>query len=484
MDPTVVALLVSHDGARWLPAVIDGIRGQTVPVDGVVCVDTGSRDESVDLLLDAFDEVATVSARTSYPEAVRIGLEQVPVDAAEWVWLLHDDSNPAPEALAHLLAAAAADRRADVLGPKLREWPSLKRLLEVGVTISGTGRRETGLEAGEYDQGQHDEARAVLAVNTAGMLVRRRVFDELGGLDDNLPMFGNDLDFGWRAAAAGVRTIVVPQAVVFHAEAAHRGVRSTPLTGRHTHFQERRAALFTLLANAPARALPWQVVRLFFGTLLRMVGFLVVRSAGEALDELGALFSVYVSPGEIRRARAARTTAGEHDAKPLLAPWWVPYRHGLDFVGDIAAAATNQAQDIADRRRAAKEAAAPAPIRRPVVMDDDETALEDTGLVARFFTNPLALALSLVVVLSVIGAREAFGHVAGGGLAPAPASASDLWRLWTESWHPLGTGTGIPAPAYVAPLAVVGSLLGDSAAAAVSALLLLAVPLALWGAWR
>ncbi len=484
MNPTVVALLVSHDGTRWLPAVIDGIRGQTVAVDGVLCVDTGSRDDSVDLLLDAFDEVATVSARTAYPEAVRVGLEQVPADAAEWIWLLHDDSNPAPDALAQLLAAAAVDQQADVLGPKLREWPSLKRLLEVGVTISGTGRRETGLEAGEYDQGQHDEVRAVLAVNTAGMLVRRRVFDGLGGLDDNLPMFGNDLDFGWRAAAAGVRTVVVPKAVVFHAEAAHRGVRRTPLTGRHTHFQERRAALFTLLANAPARALPWQVVRLFFGTLLRMTGFLVVRSAGEALDELAALFSVYFSPAEIRRARRTRTTSGEHDLKPLLAPWWLPYRHGLDFVGDIAAAATNQAQDIADRRRVAKEAAAPAPIRRPVVVDDDEAALEDTGLVARFFTNPLALALSLVVVLSVIGAREAFGHVTGGGLAPAPASARDLWRLWTESWHALGTGTGIPAPAYVAPLAVVGSVLGGSAAAAVSALLLLAVPLALWGAWR
>ena len=90
-----------------------------------------------------------------------------------------------------------------------------------------------------------------------------------------------------------------------------------------------------------------------------MLGFLVVRSAGEAFDEVGALFSIYLSPGQIRRARRARaSTAGDHDPRPLLAPWWVPYRHGLDFVGDIAAAATNQAQDVADRRRAAKEAEA------------------------------------------------------------------------------------------------------------------------------
>jgi GT2 family glycosyltransferase len=484
VNPTVVALLVSHDGARWLPNVIKGLRGQSVPLDSVVCVDTSSRDGSDDLLLDAFDEVATASGRTSYPEAVQLGLEQIALDDAEWIWLLHDDSNPAPDALEQLLAAAADDPGADILGPKLREWPSLKRLLEVGVTISGTGRRETGLEAGEYDQGQHDEVRQVLAVNTAGMLVRRRVFDRIGGLDRHLPIFGNDLDFGWRAARAGARTLVVPGAVVFHAEASHRGVRRTPLTGRHTHYQERRAALFTLLANSPARALPWRFVRLFLGTLLRMAGFLFVRAAGEALDDLAALLSVYFSPGELRDARRERArVGGDTDPRALLAPVWVPYRHGLDFVGDIAAAVTNQAQDVADRRRAAKEAAAPTPaVRRHVV--DEEGPEEDTGIVARFFTSPLALSMTLVVVLSIFGAREAFGHVSGGGLAPAPANASDLWRLWTESWHPLGNGTGVPAPAYVVPLAALGSLLGGSAAAAVSATLLLAVPLALWGAWR
>jgi GT2 family glycosyltransferase len=483
VHPAVVALLVSHDGERWLPAVIDGLRAQTSPVDRVVAVDTGSRDESPDLLLDAFDEVVTLTGRAAYPEAVRTGLEQVAPDEAEWVWLLHDDSNPAPDALARLLAAAAADPGADILGPKLREWPSLKRLLEVGVTISGTGRRETGLEPGEYDQGQHDENHASLAVNTAGMLVRRRVLDDLGGFDDNLPIFGNDIDFGWRAAARGHRTVVVPGAIVFHAEAAHRGARRTPLTGRHTHYQERRAALFTLLANAPARKLPWQVIRLFVGTLVRMLGFFIVRSPGEALDDLAALFSVYFSPNEIRRARRARRNTGDHDPRPLLAPWWLPYRHGLDFVGDFVSAAFNQAQDVADRRRSAKEAEAPVPIRRPTVVDEDAPEA-DSGLVARFFTNPLAVALTLVVVLSVFGAREAFGHVTGGGLAPAPAQATHLLHLWTESWHPLGTGTAVPAPAYVAVLGLLGWLLGNSAAAAVSAVLLLAVPLGIWGAWR
>ena len=220
---SVTALLVSHDGARWLPAVLAGLTGQTLPVDRVVAVDTTSRDDSVDLVRDALGRaglegpravVDVVPGSTSYPAAVRHGLGLAPAepDGEEWVWLLHDDSNPDPSALAELLAAAEEHPDAAALGPKLREWPSLRRLLEVGLTITGTGHRETGLERGEYDQGQHDAVREVLAVNTAGMLVRRSVLESLGGLDEELPIFGNDIDFGWRAASAGHRLARRPPA--------------------------------------------------------------------------------------------------------------------------------------------------------------------------------------------------------------------------------------------------------------------------------
>lgn len=487
MGSSVSALLVNHDGARWLPAVIDGLRSQRTPVDDVVAVDTTSRDGSADLLHDAFGAVVSAPGSTSFPEAVALGLEEIQRRGSEpeWVWIVHDDANPDPGALAALLAAAEADPGVDVLGPKLREWPSLRRLLELGITISGTGRRETGLERGEYDQGQHDHVREVLAVNTAGMLVRRSVLEQLGGLDPQLPIFGNDIDFGWRAAMAGHRTVVVPDAVVFHAEAAHRGLRRTPLTGRHTHYQERRAALYTLLVNARRRSLLWLTVRLAFGTLLRMVGFLLVRAVGEALDELAALLSIYSHPGQVRTARRRRRELGldEHRARPLLAPWWVPYRHGLDFLGDLVAAATNQAQDLAERRRAAAAEHAPASVVvRPRSEEDELT--EDTGVVARFLTSPIALGLALVVVVGLVGARAALGDVAGGGLSPVPAGVSDWWRLHTETWHPLGTGTAVPAPPYLPVLMLLGLVLGGSPSAAVSAVLVLAVPLGLWGAWR
>ncbi len=493
--PSVAVLLVSHDGSRWLPGVLEGLAEQADLVSRVVAVDTGSRDESVELLAEALSEhfpgrgvVLTAPPGTSYPQAVEVGVDHIAglteldTEAPDWIWLLHDDSRPAPGALAALLEVASVRTGAAVLGPKLREWPSLLRLLELGVTISGTGRRETGLERGEYDQGQHDEVREVLAVNTAGMLVRRAVLEELGGFDHQLPIFGNDIDFGWRAAARGHTTLVVPQAVVFHAEAAHRGVRQTPMTGRHTHYQERRAAIYTLLVNGPGRTLPLRVGRLVLGTLLRMLGFLVVRSPGEALDDLAALVSVLSRPSVLRSARADRAGGEPDRAKPLLPPWWVPYRHGLDFVADLVAAVTNQAADVAERRRIAAAERDPSSQAATRVRTDEDDELTDTGIVARFLTNPVAIVLSLVVLVSLAGAHTAIGSVTGGALAPVPSDAGDWWGLHLHSWHRLGLGTDVPAPPYVVVLALMATVVGTTWA--VSVLMLLAVPFALWGSWR
>jgi glycosyltransferase involved in cell wall biosynthesis len=188
----VTVLVVSHDGSRWLETVLDAVATQTRRPDGVLAVDTGSTDGSVDLLHRRLgnDGFVTAPAHVSYGAAVARGLEVLPPPAPgedAWIWLLHDDSAPAPDALERLLATAADQPGVDVLGPKLREWPSLRRLLEVGVTISGTGRRETGLERGEYDQGQHDRQRDVLAVNTAGMLAPAPVQDSARHDDERDP---------------------------------------------------------------------------------------------------------------------------------------------------------------------------------------------------------------------------------------------------------------------------------------------------------
>jgi GT2 family glycosyltransferase len=486
---TVTALLVSHNGARWLPAVLEGLLAQTRAPDRVVAVDTGSTDATPRLLRDRLPAgaVLDVPADTSFPAAVEHALAHRPTtadDEAEWLWLLHDDSRPAPDALEQLLRAADENPTVAILGPKVREWPSLRRLLEVGVTTGGTGRRETGLERGEYDQGQHDRPRDVLAVGSAGMLVRRDVLVALGGFDPRLPVFGNDLDLGWRAARAGHRTMVVPAAVVFHVEAAHRGVRRTPLTGA-VRRGERRAALYTLLVNCAPAALPFVAVRLVLGSLLRVLGLLLVRAPRDAYDELAALVTTCLRPDRVvagRRARRRTVTVPARDVRHLLAPFWLPYRHGLDLLTDIASAVLHQAADVTAARRTART----APAETGPVPSEAQALPADTGLLARLVTSPVAAVFGGLTLVAVLGMRGVIGSgtLSGGALLPAPGSAAAWWGLYSSSWHEIGVGSAAAAAPYVLPLAAAGGLLLGKAWLLVDVLFLLCVPLAAWGAHR
>ena len=69
----------------------------------------------------------------------------------------------------------------------------------------------------------------VSAVTAACMLLRREVFDELGGLDEKaLSVAFNDVDFCLRIRGAGYRIVWTPFAELYHYESASRGLETTP----------------------------------------------------------------------------------------------------------------------------------------------------------------------------------------------------------------------------------------------------------------
>ncbi|QMW65582.1 glycosyltransferase family 2 protein [Mumia sp. ZJ1417] len=474
--PSVTAVIVCRNGAGWLPLVLDALASLAHLPQAVVAVDVSSTDQTREILARYLHSasIRTAPPGTGFGDAVRVALEgSAPTD---WVWLLHDDSAPGPDALAHLLDQATQSEDIGIAGPKLREWPSLKRLLEVGVTISGTGARETGLERGEPDQGQHDRPRDVLAVSTAGMLVRRRVLEDLGGFDPRLPLFFDDIDLGWRAARRGYRVRVAPSSVFFHVEAAATGLRPGSLAPRPRR-EMRRAATYTLLANASRPGFFWQSVRLFLGTLLRALVLLLAKAPREAADEIFGVLAVYRRPFAMLAARRRRAAAARVDARSvrerLLPSPLIPYRHGLDALGELVNTLVGPAPEMTGRRAAVE--------LRP---EDDDEELPTTGsYLSRhpWLTTMLVLTLvAFVASRSVIGS----GFLMGGALLPAPDGAGAWWSFFTAGSHDVSIGSDVPAPGYVVPLALLATLLGGNADLAVSIVVLAGALLAALTAHR
>ncbi|GAA2992916.1 glycosyltransferase family 2 protein [Streptosporangium longisporum] len=472
---TVTAIVVSHDGSRWLGETLEALLRQTRPVDRVVGVDNGSRDGSADLLTRSLGPraVLTLPRSTGFGEAVTEVLDRLgPGGGREWIWLLHDDCAPDAHALQILLEAADSDPKAAVLGPKLRDWVDRRLLLEVGFTVDRTGRRDTGLEAREFDQGQYDGTRDVLAVSTAGMLIRRDVWEEVGGLDPALPLFRDDLDLCWRVRVAGYRVQNVTRAVAWHAEAATRRRRRITASGDHPRRLDRRNALFVVMVNLPPRALPWALVRNLFGSLLRTVLFLVAKQPANALDEFLAFGSVFGHPVRMIKARRTRSRgrgSGAVATARLLTPAGAGYRRLVDRARNYLAGAGFV--ESAGRHHAVAA-------QRP--QEDGEELLADTGVMQRVFGNPGVLLFLALTLVTLIAERALNGgaRLGGGALVPAIGGASDLWDLYREGYHRTGLGTDAWAPPYVAVLAALSTVLFGKTWLAVSVLLLGCVPLA------
>ena len=484
----VTAVLVSHDGQRWLPETLAAMRAQANLALRVVAVDTGSTDGSVATLTEALGATSVVALPrdTSFARAVQAGLDAfagVPdppgtkEPVTRWVWLLHDDSAPAPDALAQLLAAADESPSLAAIAPKALSWDG-RRLVEVGLTVDSSGRVHTGLEPREVDQGQHDDTGDLLAAGTAGLLVRRDVWDRLGGLDEAFSPFGDDVDFGWRLNAVGERMRLAPKAIVRHASAVADGKRSEDAAPGRPGALARRHGMQLVLANTSRNLAPLLLLRYVVESLVRApVLLLLARRPGAAIDELVALGGVLAHPRVVidaRRRRRGRLTS-HAEVRPLLAGAAMRWR----IFGDRVAEAFrgSQAAEQRSRRRAPVEAAVVE--SGPVAAEAESLTLGDAGALLRLFRQPAVMLAVALTLLGLVADRSILtGELHGGRLLPATAGASDLWSTYIHSWHPVGLGSTTGAPTSLALLALLSSILLGKAWLAVSILMLGAVPLA------
>jgi GT2 family glycosyltransferase len=445
----VTAVLVSHNGALWLPEVVAALTSQTRPIDLITAVDTGSEDASTKLLKSARIPFFVTDRETGFGQAVSLAVDKLPqrIDH-EWIWLIHDDCAPAPTALAELLSAIDDRPQVVMVGPKLLGWHDRTHLLEAGISIAGNGARWTGLEPLEYDQGQHDGIHDVLSVSTAGALIRRDVFEELGGLDPNLALFRDDVDFGWRARTAGHSVIAATSAVAFHAQASASERRQIDVAGAFLHrplLLDRRNAAYVLLANSSWWMIPWIAIQLLGSALARALGYLLAKLPGYASDEILAVASLIVRPGMLLEARKIRKKQRFVTARvvaPYIPPRWSQLRLGSERLFELV-----RARIFPDDKSISAS-----------ILDsaEDEDLLTPVNSISwlSVFKRPEVIGFIAIAIVSLINSRNRLGAIVGGALPISPSGATDLWRTYFESWHQIGMGSSLATPPWVAVTAL------------------------------
>lgn len=390
--------------------------------------------------------VVDLGTGVSLSEAVTLAIGD---RSTETLWILRDDTTPRAGAFAALCSVLDTSPSAGVVGPKQLDANNPGEILEMGESLSLSGR-SVPLAERELDQGQYDRSSDVLAVGEAGMLVRREVWERLGGFDPSLAVVDGALDFCFRARTAGWRVQVVPTAAIDATDSSLEALLGDVSVGREA-FEHARAWAFRLLANSALWSTPFIAMAIVVGSFVRGVGRVMVKKPSPFAELSGALTGL-IRVGALstsRRRRAAVTTQS---------------------IGGTALYVTR-----AEMAR-----------RRALERDAELAAREELDSTPRLGFGHLGVWLTVAAAL--VGAvlyRNFFGAeaVAGGGLVPLDQSFADLWRAVGSTWSEAAGGIVSAPDGFAALVALIGSLTWWSPNTAAVALWILAIPMSFVAAW-
>ena len=242
--PFVSIVLLNWNGQAHVAKCLDSLLSQTYPNYEVIVVDNGSTDGSVELLKGYLPRIKLILNEDNLgPAAGRnVGIREA---GADFVALVDNDAVAHSEWLERLVEGTLLAPQADIAsGPTY--------FCEPGDVIQCAGARIDMLSGISWHLGMF-QRRFELTDDidyflTCALLVRKRVFDEIGLLDERFFLYGSeDIDFCLRAKQAGFRLKLVADAIVWHMVVmSKKRAPRAPRRKQHDKFKNNFKLLFKL----------------------------------------------------------------------------------------------------------------------------------------------------------------------------------------------------------------------------------------------
>lgn len=203
MAPSVVAIVLTWNGRPWIQRCLESLSGTKYPALSIHVVDNGSRDGTPDEIAARFPHVRLTRQRRNLGFAAgnNVGIRAALRAGAGYVALINQDTWVEPGWLAPLVEVAEADPSVGIASPAQLAYDGDDYDLNFESALRGR------------PGGQVIE---VPAIPGAALLVRRRVFEEVGLFDPIYFAYFEENDFCRRARVRGWRTVVVPAGRIHH----------------------------------------------------------------------------------------------------------------------------------------------------------------------------------------------------------------------------------------------------------------------------
>jgi GT2 family glycosyltransferase len=453
--PAVVAVVVARDPGPWFEETLGSIADQDYPNLSILVIDANCAEPVKPRVGSAAPGafVRRLEEDPGFGTAANDVLEVV--QGAAFYLFCHDDIALDPSVVRFLVEEGYRSNAA-VVGPKLVDWDDPRRLLQVGQGMDRLGYGVPLVERGELDQSQHDSVRDVFTVPGPCTLIRADLFSEIGGFDEGISDFLDDVSLCWRAQIAGARVIVAPEARVRHRDVLAEGRGHD----ERRRLQARHRLRLVLSCYGPLW-LGWAVLQTAALNVVEIVYAAVAARRRRAGDIVSAWTWNLGRLGEVRAARRqVRAFRHVSDREVRHAMTRGSARVSQFFRGQIG-----RGEDrLSGFARSGRNAA---------------------GAFRRGSLRASACVWIAVMIVLAAGSRHlltrgvpAVGEMVGFG------PPLDLLRSWTSGWRIAGLGSTSPAPTALGLIGALGLAVGGLTGALRTLLTLGMLPLGALFAYR
>jgi GT2 family glycosyltransferase len=230
-------VVISYNTRDMTLACLASVYAETQIPFELIVLDNASTDGSAEAIARSYPEATLIAEKTNhgFGPAHRIALKSA---TAPWLLLLNPDTVILDNAIDNLFNFAKRTPDAGIWGGrtlyadgslnptscfgKMTLWSVFCRV----IGFNGVFRRSAFFNSEYYGNWPRDSERSVDIVTGCLFLIKRELWDRLGGFDDTFVMYGEEVDLCLKAHKTGVRPRITPDATIIHHGGASQAVRS------------------------------------------------------------------------------------------------------------------------------------------------------------------------------------------------------------------------------------------------------------------
>ena len=252
--PKVYAITLSYDRKEDTIEFLESLKKMTYPNYEILVVENGSSDDSAKAIKEKFPEVSLIEIKKNvgYSRGFNIGLEFAYTKGADYFLILNNDTVVDPEALTELVETAQRYDDTGFVTGKVYFYKDPSKIQTAGRFNDGTKLVGGHVGWGEDDVGQCDEEKKYDFVDDVFLLVKKEVYEKIGGYDESFFIAWEEADWCVRVRRAGFKIFYSPKAKIRHkgnlttsdgvtyATVYYRTRNQIPFMWRHARLHPRR----------------------------------------------------------------------------------------------------------------------------------------------------------------------------------------------------------------------------------------------------